>query len=332
MNAPKHRGGWAEVQVFRFNRLAIAGHTVAPDAFLDGLCCINVGYLYLMVQRQAPENGMLGQVHESAIASLGIHVMKNGAGKRVLVADDDMALLRSITDYLVFEGYEVVVAHNGKEALARMDERVPDILVLDINMPGMGGLLVLKRLQRPDGSLPCPTLILTARSAMQAFFGGVPVDGFLAKPCSQDQLVAAIQRILSAKDHEAPPARCARRRLLVCDNTPERARQLQAVCARAGYDVVVVTTGSEVLERARAELPDAILMSEVLPNMNGSAVAAIVRAMPSTRSIPIVLHDEFRTKNDELRAAWKVPEGVVKLVGPTDPLILLKSVQSVLGP
>jgi len=258
--------------------------------------------------------------------------MRNGAGKHILLVDDDKSLLRSLTDYLVFEGYAVVVAHNGKEALARMDARAPDLLILDINMPGMGGIEFLKRIQRPDGSLPFPTLILTARSAMQAFFDGVPVDGFLAKPCSQDQLGTAIRQILSAKADESPPDAPATRTLLVCDNDPERARQLQAVCERAGYEVVVVTTGSEVLERACAELPDVILMSEILPNMNGSSVASIVRAMPSTRSIPIVLHDESRTDDDERTFAWKVPEGVVKLVGPVDPRRLLKTVKSVLGP
>ncbi len=259
------------------------------------------------------------------------HAVKKGAGKRILLADDDKVLMRSMTDYLVFAGYEVVVAHNGKEALSRLDESVPDILVLDINMPGMGGLEVLRRIQSPDGRLPCPTLILTARSAMQAFFDGIAVEGFLAKPCSQDQLVTAIRQILNAKADEAPPAAPAARTLLVCDSDPERARQLQAVCERAGYEVVVVTTGSEVLERAYAESPDAILMSEILPNMNGSAVASIVRVMPSTRSIPIVLHDEFRTDDDDLKFAWKVPEGVVKLVGPTDPWKLLETVENALG-
>ncbi len=246
-------------------------------------------------------------------------MIKNGVGKRILLVDDDKDLLRSLTDYLVFEGYEVVVAHNGKDALVRMDARAPDLLVLDINMPGMGGIEFLRRIQRPDGSLPFPTLILTARSAMQAFFDGVPVDGFLAKPCSQEQLVTAVRQILSAKDDEAPPAPPATRTLHVCDNDPERARQLQAVCERAGYEVVVAMPGSEVLERACAELPDAILMSEILPSMNGSSVASIVRAMPSTHSIPIVLYDESRTEDDELKFAWKIPEGVFKLVGPSDP-------------
>ncbi len=85
--------------------------------------------------------------------------MKNGVGKRILLVNDDKALLRSLTDYLVIEGDEVVVAHNGKDALARMDESAPDILVLDINMPGMGSLEVLRRIQGPDGRLPYPTLV-----------------------------------------------------------------------------------------------------------------------------------------------------------------------------
>jgi len=76
--------------------------------------------------------------------------MKNGPRKRNLLVDADEALLRTLTDCLVFEGFDVVEVRDGRQALARMDEATPDLLVLDISMPVMGGLEMLKRIQNPD--------------------------------------------------------------------------------------------------------------------------------------------------------------------------------------
>ena len=257
--------------------------------------------------------------------------MTTDARRRILLVDDDEALLRTLTDYLVFQGFEVVQARDGLEALSRIGEKTPDLLVLDINMPVMGGLEFLRRIQTADGKLQCPTLVFTARSAMEEFFGGLPVDGFLAKPCSQEKLVGKIRQILSAKEVESKRSERVKRKLLVGEDDPQRSLKLQRVFTQAGYEVVVVGTGPEILERASAELPDGILLKELLPRMNGSVVASLVRTMPSIRSIPVVLYDEDR-KADDRQRTWKVPEGVMKLVGPSDPWRLLEYVEKALGP
>jgi CheY-like chemotaxis protein len=256
--------------------------------------------------------------------------MTSDAGKRILLVDDDEALLRTLTDYLVSEGFEVVQARDGQRALSRIDEKVPDILILDISMPVMGGLEVLKRIQTPDGELRCPTLVLTARSAMQGFFRGIAVDGFLAKPCSQEELVGTIRQILGAKEVKTRSNKRTKRKLLIVDHDPQRTLQLQQVFTDAGYELVVVKTGPEVLERSLQELPAVILMPEALPHLNGSVVASLVRTMPSTHSIPIVLYDETRVVDDS-KFVWKVPEGVTALVGPSDPWTLLAAVEKALS-
>ena len=250
--------------------------------------------------------------------------------KRILLVDDDEALLRTLTDYLVSEGFEVVQARNGQAALSRIDEKVPDILILDVGMPVMGGIEVLKRIQTPHGELRCPTLVLTARSAMQGFFSGIAVDGFLAKPCSQEELVGLIRQILGVKEGQTTRTKRTKPKVLVGDHDQQRTLKLEKVFTEAGYELVVVMTGSDVLERASAELPDAILMAETLPHMNGSVVASLVRAMPSTHLIPVVLYDETRGVGDT-KFVWKVPEGVTALIGPSDPRRLLESVEKALS-
>ena len=123
----------------------------------------------------------------------------------------------------------------------------------------------------------------------------------------------------------------AKRKLIVGENDPQRIFQLRELLTNAGYDVVMVNTGPEVLERAAAELPDAILMKEVLKHMNGSMVASLVRLMPSTCSIPVVLYDETRDIDDK-KCVWNIPDGVERLTGPIDFQRLLESVQKALAP
>lgn len=257
--------------------------------------------------------------------------MKDDARKRILLVDDDKGLLRTMEDFLTHQGFEVVCAWDGKQALARMDEAKPDLLVLDISMPVMGGLEVLKRIQNPDGSMRCPVLVLTARAAMEPFCEGIAVDAFLAKPVTQDALISRIRQILAAHDDKGKRGARTQRKVLIGEGDATRVEILQMTFREAGFDTVVARIGGDVLEKAIKELPDAILMNGILTGMNGSEVAALVRTMPATRSIPVVLYDESRSATGFGNQAWKVPAGVVAIAGTSNAWALLKAVKKVLG-
>lgn len=257
--------------------------------------------------------------------------MINDAGKRILLVDDDKGLLRTMEDFLAHEGFAVACACDGKQALARMDAAMPDLLVLDISMPVMGGIEVLKRIQNPDGSMRCQVLVLTARAAMEPFFDGIAVDAFLAKPVTQDALISRIRQILAAHDDADKRKVRTQRKVLIGEGDAPHVKSLQMAFRQAGFDTVVAETGPEVLEMAIRELPDAILMNEILTGMNGSVVASLVRTMPATRSIPVVLYDESRSVTGVGKYAWKVPAGVVAIARTFDASALLQAVKKALG-
>jgi DNA-binding response OmpR family regulator len=257
--------------------------------------------------------------------------MTNDGRKSILLVDDDEGLLRTMADFLAHEGFGVVRARDGKQALARMDAAVPDLMVLDISMPVMGGVEVLKRIQNPDGSMRCPVLVLTARAAMEPFFNGIAVDAFLAKPVTQEALISRVREILDAHDDTGKRDALTKRKVLIGEGDAARVESLQIAFRQAGFDTVVAKTGGDVLEKAIEKLPDAILMNEILTGMNGSVVASLVRIMPATRSIPVVLYDESRPATGLGIHAWTVPEGVVAVAGKSDALDLLKAVKKALG-
>ncbi len=115
---------------------------------------------------------------------------------RVLVVDDDSAILRMLVRTLQAGGYETTEAGDGASALVRAEETTPDVIVLDVVMPGMDGLAVSRRL-REKGNL-VPILFLTARDSVPDRVAGLDAGGddYLVKPFSTDELEARMRALL----------------------------------------------------------------------------------------------------------------------------------------
>jgi two-component system response regulator MprA len=114
---------------------------------------------------------------------------------RVLVVDDDPPLRRMLERTLAAEGYEVSVAADGGAALAEAERAAPDVIVLDVAMPGLDGLAVARRLR--DKGDPTPILMLTARDAVPDRVVGLEAgaDDYLVKPFAVEELVARLRAL-----------------------------------------------------------------------------------------------------------------------------------------
>jgi DNA-binding response OmpR family regulator len=116
--------------------------------------------------------------------------------KRILIVEDNVALLKGLRDNLEFEGYEVLAAMDGESALAAAREMKPDLIVLDLILPKLGGFDVCRTLRR-DGART-PILMLTARGQEADRIKGFEVgaDDYVTKPFSVPELLGRIQAIL----------------------------------------------------------------------------------------------------------------------------------------
>ncbi|MCF7821731.1 MAG: response regulator [Mariprofundaceae bacterium] len=113
----------------------------------------------------------------------------------ILIADDDRELCELLSEYFQSEGFTVLLAHDGEAALQRARNEPCDLMVLDIMMPKLNGMEVLKAL-RSTSSLP--VIMLTARGEPVDRIVGLEIgaDDYLAKPCNPRELVARIRAIL----------------------------------------------------------------------------------------------------------------------------------------
>src|SRR5579864_5362513 len=126
----------------------------------------------------------------------------------VLVVDDDPPISRMLERTLAAEGYAVEVAADGGEALAAVERSVPDLLVLDVAMPGLDGLAVCRRLR--SKGLPTPILMLTARDAVPDRVAGLEAgaDDYLVKPFAVQELIARLRALTRrGADAHATPLR-----------------------------------------------------------------------------------------------------------------------------
>jgi DNA-binding response OmpR family regulator len=117
------------------------------------------------------------------------------SSERVLVVDDDSSLRRMLDRSLAAEGFEVTVAADGGGALAAAERAAPDVIVLDVAMPGLDGLAVCRRLR--SRGLATPILMLTARDAVRDRVAGLEAgaDDYLVKPFATAELVARLRAL-----------------------------------------------------------------------------------------------------------------------------------------
>ena len=114
----------------------------------------------------------------------------------ILVVDDDPHITDLVRRILAYEGYSLVVAATGDEALARTLERPPNLIVLDIMLPGVDGLEVTRRLRAAGDNVPI--LLLTAKDAVSDRVEGLKTgaDDYLIKPFAPEELLARIEALL----------------------------------------------------------------------------------------------------------------------------------------
>ena len=231
------------------------------------------------------------------------HIMATQEKSKILLIDDDASLLVTLRDFLSFEGYEVITADSGEQGLERLKDYEPDLIIVDMSMPGMGGIGFLKAISGPTGEMKHSVLVLTARANMAAFFANVDVDGFVAKPCNPEDLLMEVARIIFLKKGSGSTKSTIsaepNQSILIGEDDSAVLSILTETFTQAGYDIESVAKGPEILEKAILSKPTAIVMKHNFTGMNGDVVANLLKEMPNTKEIPVILYDNGDLSTDD---------------------------------
>ncbi|MHB0937312.1 MAG: response regulator transcription factor [Armatimonadota bacterium] len=119
--------------------------------------------------------------------------------KKILAVDDERHIVRLIQVNLERAGYQVLTAFDGREALKKIEDEHPDLVVLDVMMPYMNGLETLKQIRANPKTRNLPVIMLTAKAQDQDVFQGYSygVDIYLTKPFNPVELLTFVKRIFT---------------------------------------------------------------------------------------------------------------------------------------
>lgn len=247
-------------------------------------------------------------------------------GQTILIIDDERNFVSLVKGRLEKKGYRALTAFNGQQGLDLLEKERPDLIILDINMPVMGGIEFYRQIS-DDKSIPkYPVLILTARAELRKLFSEINADGFIAKPFEAERLYADIDLILKKNaEKKYYPKNKDRKNILLVEDKISFLDKIAQVFVDSGYTVKSSSSGLDVLEKIIEDLPDLFLIKLSLPDLAGDIVAAKLKKMARTSDIPLVLYTFDPTKIDyvvENKICSKI--GIEKIILAKNPSELLK--------
>jgi len=117
-------------------------------------------------------------------------------GHKILLVDDEPDFLSVIRMRLSNEGYNVICAAHGKDALDKIRIRRPDIIISDVMMPVMDGVDFFQEIKSDPETKDIPFVVITVKDKLQESFKAVGIDDFIAKPFEMDELLGKIRKVL----------------------------------------------------------------------------------------------------------------------------------------
>ena len=228
--------------------------------------------------------------------------------KTILAVDDDPSVIYVLKKYLEGEGYQVVPAHNGAEAIRLAKEVKPFAITLDIMIPGKDGWEVINELKGDPATEHIPIVVISILDNKSLGFS-LGVTEYLTKPVERDTILNALGRLISPRciGMDCTP------NVLLVDDDPIHIMAMKAVLTGNGYKVMVAPGGKEGIETLKDATPCAIILDIMMPEVDGFMVLEELKKRKETRDIPvIILTAKDITDDDKKRLNGRIQDIIGK--------------------
>jgi DNA-binding response OmpR family regulator len=206
--------------------------------------------------------------------------------KRILVIDDELDFVKMLQARLRIEGYEVLTAEDGIKGLQIARKEMPDLVILDIMMPGLDGHSVLDMLKKSTLTWSIPVIYLTAKTGQADELVAMEKGAkyYLTKPYNPAVLMEMIKSAL-IEENGAEGEKGGR--VLIIDQDITFADDCEAKLKQAGYDVILAPTAAEGLRAAVEHRPDIILLDYKTSHQDAHASIRIISHDDALKNIPL---------------------------------------------
>jgi DNA-binding response OmpR family regulator len=204
------------------------------------------------------------------------------ASKKILIVDDEVDLMEMISFIFKTRGFDVQTARDGQEALEKARVFSPDLIILDVNMPGMGGVEFYSRICGPDGEPLYAVLLLTAQASLMGKLSSLKIKGFMVKPFDAEELVAKAQQILQQKPQVT-------KKIFIADDDQDMVYILKTSLEKSGYKVQSAADGLLALKALKEYVPDIMILDLTMPHLSGWHLCMKIRQDPRYQTTPIII-------------------------------------------
>jgi len=229
---------------------------------------------------------------QDAILNTLLKTQSDAHQRKVLIIDDDPAMREGLSRMLTQEGFWAAVAKDGEEGLNLARTLHPDVITLDIMMPGLDGWQVLARLKEDPELRRIPVVLLTMMDDRERGFA-LGAAEYLCKPISRERLTE-VMRHLGINPHDKP--------LLLVEDNPLTMDALSRMLEADGWEVRTAKDGFQAMEHLQLEHPGLVLLDLMMPGMDGFQLVAEMQQHEALREIPVlVLTAKNLTREDQDR-------------------------------
>ncbi len=236
-----------------------------------------IGYL----QKPIEENALLHEIRKV-----------NQSAKKIVIIDDNDVDILNLSKAISNDRFKIKSFNSGKDCLKHLSEEIPDILILDLMMPGMDGFEVIKEIRTNDKFMGLPIIIVTAKdlSTEEKQFLNRNATKILSKSAVSGNLASEVRDILfNLYNRSISKMTKIKPDILLIEDNEAAVIQVKNELEKAGFRVAHAHSGDRALELIQLSIPDGIILDLMMPGMNGFEVLEKIRGDQNTKNIPVLI-------------------------------------------
>jgi len=214
--------------------------------------------------------------------------------KKILIIDDERECCELLRDYLKKRGFEIEIAFDGASGLEKVKYALPDLVLCDISMPGLGGVEVLKRIKELNQHII--VIMLTGFGTLESAVECLKLGAYdhIAKPVELKKLLVLFKEALNMNSKNV------KNKILIVDDEPQLVESIAVRLKASGYAVSTAPDGVSGINKFKEDEPDLVILDIMMPGLSGLDVLKELKQI--SLNAPVIMLTAYGTPQSAVEA------------------------------